>query len=74
MSYDEAKALVALRSDVDVLADATPDTVLSALPQWDSLAILLALTHFEQTYKIELSGPKIRACRTVRDLLALIPR
>lgn len=74
MPLDESKALTALQSDVDVLAGATPDTVLTSLPQWDSLAVLLVLSHLEQTYKVELSGPQVRACRTVRDLLGLIPR
>lgn len=73
MPHDKAQALAALQSDVDILAGTTPDTVLASLPQWDSLAILLTLSHFEQTYKVELSGPRIRVCRTVGELLDLIP-
>ena len=52
--------LAALRADVDVLAAATPEAVLGLLPNWDSLAILLVIS-------------QVRACRTVADLLALLP-
>lgn len=74
MTDAEARALSALQADVDILAGTTLETPLATLPQWDSLAVLLVLSHLEQTYKVELSGPRIRACRTVGDLLRLIPR
>ena len=74
MSVDDARRLAALQADVDILAGATPDTVLATLPHWDSLAVLLVLSHLERTYQVELSGPQVRACRTIGDLLRLIPR
>ncbi len=46
---------------------------LAALPQWDSLAILLAVSHFEHVHDREITGAQVRACRTVADLLNLIP-
>ncbi len=68
-----AEQLKALQADVDALAHADEATVLAALPQWDSLAILLVVSHFEHVHKIEITGAQVRACRTVADILKLIP-
>jgi acyl carrier protein len=65
--------LKALRADVDALAQADEATVLAALPQWDSLAILLVVSHFEHVHNREISGAQVRRCRTVADILNLIP-
>ena len=62
----------ALRAEVDALADATPDQPLASLPRWDSLAVLLVITHAEQSHGRTLTGAQIRACRTGRDLLTLL--
>ncbi len=66
-----AEQLAALRTDVDALAQADEATVLAALPQWDSLAILLVVSHFEHVHEIEITGAQVRACRTVADILNL---
>jgi len=66
-----ADRLHALRQDVDALVDADEGTVLAALPRWDSLAILLVLSHYEHTHKQAVTGAQIRACRTVAELLDL---
>jgi acyl carrier protein len=63
--------LAALRADVDALVHADEATVLAALPQWDSLAILLVVSHFEHVHDREIAGAQVRACRTVADLLNL---
>ncbi|MEY3130041.1 MAG: hypothetical protein RLY12_413 [Verrucomicrobiota bacterium] len=63
--------LHALRQDVDALVDAEEGTALATLPQWDSLAILLVLSHYEHAHKQAVTGAQIRACRTVADLLNL---
>ena len=42
--------LNALRADVDVLARAEETSVLGALPGWDSLAILLVVSHCEHVH------------------------
>jgi acyl carrier protein len=68
-----SEQLAALRADVDALAQADEATVLAALPQWDSLAILLVVSHFEHVHEIEISGAQVRTCRTVAELLNLIP-
>jgi hypothetical protein len=64
--------LNALRADIDILAGADESTVLGALPSWDSLAILLVVSHCEHVHDLEVRGPQIRACHTVADLLDLI--
>jgi acyl carrier protein len=63
----------ALQVEVDVLAEATIDTPLTSLPQWDSLAVLLVITHFEHVYHIMITGAQVRACSTPRDLIKFIP-
>jgi acyl carrier protein len=64
----------ALQKEVDVLMGVSPDAPLSGLPQWDSLAILLVISHFEQTYKMSVTGREIRQCKTIRELIQLIPQ
>ena len=64
--------LNALRADIDILAQAEEATVLAAIPGWDSLAILLVVSHCEHVHDLEVRGPKVRACHTVGDLLDLI--
>ena len=65
--------LSALRRAVDVLSSASLDDRLVARPNWDSLAVLLIVTHFEHDYGVTVTGAQVRACVTVRDLLALLP-
>ncbi len=62
-----------LRADVDHFASAGPDTELATMPDWGSLAILLIIVHLEDRHRITVTGAQVRACRTVAELLALIP-
>ena len=64
--------LNALRADIDILAQAEEAAVLAAIPGWDSLAILLVVSHCEHVHDLEVRGPQVRACHTVGDLLNLI--
>jgi len=68
-----AEQLAALRTDVDALAHADEATVLATLSQWDSLAILLVVSHFEHVHDLEITGAQVRVCRIVGDILNLIP-
>jgi acyl carrier protein len=72
MSLSFESHLQALQKEVDVLAGVSPDAPLSGLPQWDSLAILLVISHFDHVYKFTVTGPEIRQCKTVRELVNLI--
>ena len=67
-----SEQLTALRADVDALARADEATVLAALPQWDSLAILLVVSHCEHVHDREITGAQVRACRTAGDILNLL--
>lgn len=71
MSPDEKLRL--LQADVDALAKADATTRLEALPDWGSLAILLVILHLEEKHRLTVSGARIRECRTVAEILALIP-
>lgn len=64
--------LNALRADIDILAQAEEISILAALAGWDSLAILLVVSHCEHVHDLEISGTQVRACRTLGDLLDLI--
>jgi acyl carrier protein len=68
-----AEKLRLMQADVDGFASASAETPLAALPDWGSLAVLLIIVHFEEKHKLTVSGDQIRGCRTVADLLALIP-
>jgi acyl carrier protein len=74
MSLTFESYLQALQKEVDVLVGVSPDAPLSGLSQWDSLAILLVMSHFEQTYKMTITGREIRQCKTIRELIQLIPQ
>jgi acyl carrier protein len=74
MSLTFDSHLQTLQKEVDVLVGVSPDAPLSGLPQWDSLAILLVISHFEQTYKMSVTGREIRQCKTIRELIQLIPQ
>ena len=69
---NRSEMLNALQADVDVLAAADETSVLAALPGWDSLAILLVVSHCEHVHRREVSGAQVRASHTVGDLLDLI--
>jgi hypothetical protein len=62
-----------LQADVDVFAGATSETRLDALPGWGSLAILLVIVHCEEKHHRVVTGAQVRGCRTVADLLLLLP-
>lgn len=50
----------------------SPETVLSDLPQWDSLALLTTLAMIDSEYEVQLSGAEIQQCRLVGDLITCV--
>jgi acyl carrier protein len=62
-----------LKADLDVFKSATQETLLESLPDWGSLTVLLIIVHFEENYGATISGLQVRGCKTVGDLLALVP-
>ena len=65
----------------DALADAlggldptgmTPETELTRLPAWDSLAILNAMEVADADFGAEVTGAEVRACATLGQLHQLV--
>lgn len=48
------------------------DTVLTSLPQWDSLAILTFLAQVDVEYNVQISGAEIQQSKTVADLFKVV--
>jgi len=69
-----SEKLQALQADVDVFDGATEHTPLAMLPDWGSLAVLLVILHCETRYGSVVTGPQVRGCKTVGDLLKLFPK
>ncbi len=68
-----SEKLQALQLDVDFFAGATEHTPLATLPNWGSLAVLLVILHFETQHGLVISSTEIHGCKTVGDLLKLLP-
>lgn len=52
--------------------DVKPETVLTDLPEWDSLAALGVIVMFDIEYQKTITGEDLKQCVTVRDLHALL--
>ncbi len=74
MKSDVQIAFELLQREVDALAapQVTLETPLQALPQWDSLALLLVIQHAEIHYHRAVTGAQLRKCRHVSDLINLL--
>jgi acyl carrier protein len=44
------------------------DTVLTDLPEWDSLAALGVIVMFDIDYNRTITGDDLKTCRTLKDL------
>lgn len=72
MNFEQfVTALAGSLGDLDVTT-LSESTVLEALPQWDSLAMLLTIDLVEEHCGITLSSRVIRDCNTLGELYALI--
>jgi acyl carrier protein len=71
---NESEFLEEFISAVDP-ADPSPigiDTVLKAIPEWDSLAILGVIVMFETSFDKKITGEVLAETVTVRDVFNLI--
>ena len=50
----------------------TPDTALSSLEGWDSMAIVMISYHIFDQYQRRVTAADIRNCTTVQQVLALM--
>lgn len=58
--------------DFQVPVDVTPETLLSDLPEWDSLAALGVIVMFDVDYNTTIVGDDLKNCATVSDLYKLL--
>lgn len=72
MSSSFDSYLLALQKELDIFSGVAPDFPLNGLAQWDSLAILMVISHFEHVYKVQVAGSEIRQCKTIRELIKLL--
>lgn len=54
--------------------DVTPETVLTELPEWDSLAALGVIVMFDIEYSKTIIGDDLKQCVTLQDLFKLLER
>lgn len=58
--------------DFQVPVDVTPETELSSLPEWDSLAALGVIVMFDVDYGKTIVGDDLKSCVTLNDLYKLL--
>lgn len=49
-----------------------PETILTDLPEWDSLAALGVIVMFDIEYNKTIIGDDLKTCKTLEDLFKLI--
>ncbi len=71
---DENRFLQCFRDAMDGLNGLPIDlqTPLTALPNWDSLAILKVIDFAEAEFQVNLSGSDLHRCQCVGDIFQLI--
>jgi acyl carrier protein len=62
---------------LDEIMERTPgttraDEVLASVDAWDSLALMSFIALADSEFGLRIAGPKLAACKTVADLLALV--
>ncbi len=65
---DDFQAAVDFQEPVDVQAN----TLLAALPEWDSLAALGVIVMFDIEYGRTITGDHLKSCQTIQDLFNLL--
>jgi acyl carrier protein len=49
-----------------------PDSLLSSIPQWDSLSALTLLSRLEEEFKLTIDPSTLFACATTREIAEII--
>lgn len=69
---DEEK-IALLEEDLELDAGTlTPETELSQIDEWDSMAYLNFVVLVDENFGTQISAAQLKACKTVSDLLALM--
>jgi acyl carrier protein len=63
--------LTELKTAINCDQDLSPETVLSNIPQWDSLAIICVITMFEEKLQKHISFDQLQDVTTVQSLIDL---
>lgn len=70
---DQNKIIEKIEETLDIDAGTlTPETELSTLDEWDSLAKLSLIVLAADEFKKELTGEQVRSFQTVADILAVL--
>ncbi|NBJ90826.1 acyl carrier protein [Acutalibacter sp. 1XD8-36] len=69
MNQKEKMALIEEALDTEEGA-LVPDTILSDLDEWDSIAALSLIAMLDEQFDKTISGAEIKAMKTVEDILA----
>ncbi len=56
--------------DFQAAVEVKPETVLTDLPEWDSLAALGVIVMFDSEYQKSITGDHLKRCVTVQELYA----
>jgi len=49
-----------------------PETKLAALPQWDSLGVLLVISYADEHFDRQLAGTDLQKCKDFNELFELV--
>ena len=71
MTHQEKMAFIEEILDVDE-GTLTPETVLAELEEYTSLAMLSLIVMFDDEFGRRVTGPEVKAFKTVGDILALM--
>jgi acyl carrier protein len=71
MTNEEKIALIEETLDIDS-GSLSPETVLTSIAEYDSMAKLSLIVLCDETFSKKLSGEQIRAFNTVGDILAFL--
>ncbi len=63
-----------LKENIDAFegVDLKPETNLTSLPEWDSIALLSTMAMISSVYKVALKGTEINSTKNVAELYELV--
>jgi acyl carrier protein len=60
--------------DFQTVVEFRSDTLLTDLPEWDSLAALAVIVMFDMEYNVIITGEDLKQCKRVEDIHKLLDR
>jgi acyl carrier protein len=68
---DKFKQLIAEALELDI-SEVSEDLALDPEDNWDSVALLSAISEIDSQYGIQLDGEELASCRKISEILTLI--